>query len=128
MKKIVLLLMLMIGLSAQAQNFVGYSFRDVKGEMDRKGYVLREAYDKQGDYYLSASSSTEFKVYYFTKNNICASYVYTINGATFRDYEQGLFMIGYTKYSDGLYYKDRYVAKIAYDTEYSCWYVSMGVK
>ena len=70
MKKIVLLLMLMIGLSAQAQNFVGYSFRDVKGEMDRKGYVLREAYDKQGDYYLSASSSTEFKVYYFTKNNI----------------------------------------------------------
>ena len=120
--------MLIIGLSTQAQNFVGYSFRDIKIEMYEKGYILNEGYDNDGDYYLSATTSKEYKVYYFTKNNICALYVYTLKNVSFSDYEQSLYMIGYTKYPDGKYYNDKYVAKIEYDSEFSCWYVSMCLK
>lgn len=128
MKKLLLFLMLVIGLSTQAQNFVGYSFRDIKGEMDKRGYILTEGYDKDGDYYLSATTSTEYKVYYFTKNNICAAYVYTLKNVSFSDYEQSLYKIGYTKYSDGKYYNDKYIAKIEYDSQFGCWYVSMGLR
>ena len=120
--------MLVIGLSAQSQNFIGYSFRDIKGEMDRKGYILNEGYDKDGDYYLAARTSNEYKVYYFTNNNICAAYLYTLKNVSFSDYEQSLFIIGYTKYPDGKYYSEKYVAKIEYDSEYHCWYVIMWLK
>ena len=127
MKKIVLFLLLVIGLSAKAQNYVGFSFRDIKYEMNLKGYILTEGYDKDGDYYLGASSSTEYKVYYFTKNNICAVYVYTMKNATYSDYERALYSNGFTKNTNGRYYNGRSVAKIEYDTQYSCWYVSMGI-
>jgi hypothetical protein len=80
------------------------------------------------NYYLSATTSTEYKVYYFTKNNICAAYVYTLKNVSFSDYEQSLYKIGYTKYSDGKYYSDKYIAKIEYDSQFGCWYVSMGLK
>jgi len=128
MKKIVLFFLLVIGLSARAQNYVGFSFRDIKYEMNLKGYILTEGYDKQGDYYLGAASSTEYKVYYFTKNNICALYLYTIKNTSYSDYEQALYSNGYVKNSDGRYYTERHVAKIEYDTQYSCWYVSMSIR
>jgi hypothetical protein len=128
MKKLLLFLMLIIGLSTQAQNFIGFSFRDIKGEMDRNGYILSEGYDKDGDYYLSARTSLEFKVYYFTKNNICTVYVYTLKNVSFSDYEQSLYKNGYSKYSNGKYYSDKYIAKIEYDYQFSSWYVTMEVR
>jgi hypothetical protein len=128
MKKVILFLMLVIGLSAQAQNLVGRSFRDVKGEMDRRGYYIKEGFDKDNDYYLSASSSTEYKVYYFTKSNLCAVYVYTIKDIGFKDFENSLYSNGYVRNTDGRYYTENYVAIIDYNAEYSYWYVKIGMR
>lgn len=125
MKKLLLLLILIIGLSAQAQNLIGLSFRDVKIEMSKKGYVISDGYDSDNDYYLSASSLTGYRVYYFTKDNICKTYVYIIKNDTFNDYEQGLYIIGYRKISDYTYYNGEYIAKIDYNTQLNCWYVSV---
>jgi len=127
MKKIIATAaMILIGLASYSQNLIGQSFRDVKKEMNEKGFILTEGYtDENKIYYLLAYDNNETRVYYFSSANICIVYEYSPKGVPRATMEKGLFNAGYHKNLNGDYDNENYTAIISYSADIKRWVVTM---
>lgn len=125
MKRILILLLIIAAMvtKSNAQNFLGYSFYDIKDEMILKGYSISVDRTDAGTKYLTATTHNQMRVYYFDSYNNCIRYLYTIDGATYKILEDALNSNGYTKYSDGYYYTNDYKADIVYVDSFKNWVV-----
>jgi len=125
MKKLIFLL-LIIGTmvtKSNAQNFLGFSFYDIRDEMNLKGYSINVDRTENGYKCLTATTHNQMRLYFFDDNNNCIRYVYSIEGATYKILEDALRNNDYTKYSDGSFYTSQYKADIVYLDEYKNWFV-----
>ena len=125
MKRILILLLIIVAMvtKSNAQNFLGYSFYDIRDEMTYKGYSINVDRTTAGTKYLMATTHNQMRVYYFDSYNNCIRYLYTIDGATYKILEDALRNNDYTKYSDGSFYTSQYKADIVYLDEYKNWFV-----
>jgi len=125
MKKLIFLL-LIIGTmvtKSNAQNFLGFSFYDIRDEMNLKGYSINVDRTENGFKCLTATTHNQMRLYFFDDNNNCIRYVYSIEGATYKILEDALRSNDYTKYSDGSFYTSQYKADIVYLDQYKNWFV-----
>ena len=125
MKKLIFLL-LIIGTmvtKSNAQNFLGFSFYDIRDEMNLKGYSINVDRTENGFKCLTATTSNQMRLYFFDDNNNCIRYVYSIEGATYKILEDALRSNDYVKYSDGFFYTSRFKADIVYLDNYKAWVV-----
>jgi hypothetical protein len=125
MKKLIFLL-LIIGTmvtKSNAQNFLGFSFYDIRDEMNLKGYSINVDRTENGYKCLTATTHNQMRLYFFDDNNNCIRYVYSIEGATYKILEDALRSNDYTKYSDGSFYTSQYKADIVYLDQYKNWFV-----
>lgn len=123
MKKIYLFLMLILGLSSQAQNLIGYSFSDVKKEMNK--YTIEDGYTDYNVCYLMAYDDDRLNVYYFSDNNKCVAYKYTIYKYTLADLENELSSDGYVLYKDKTYRNNSFISEIKWEKSINGWSVLM---
>ncbi len=129
MKKILITLLFIVGLanSSQAQIMLGYSIKDVKEILDRKGYIVRSGYTKQDSiYYVTAEDNLLYRVYYFSPYNECMVYVLFLEG-TEEDLIKNLIKQDYYKIGD-TFYNDECKVTISYDSDVELYYYTWTFK
>lgn len=96
-----------------SQNAIGYSWSDVNKMVKQEGFIVDYGQTKNKISYISGSDNGKIRIYYFTDNNVCFSYVLIIENADFNLYRESLIENGYVGVG-GKYYKDNYVAEIVW--------------
>jgi hypothetical protein len=128
MKKIILTLsFVLLSILSYCQNGLGTSVRDVRQLLINDGYIKTEGYTDKGVFYIIGHDNTSLRIFYFNYNNVCELYVFSIKGATYDDYERGLFDNSYVRMGSK-YYSEEYVAEIVYDNEYNIYLTKINFK
>lgn len=111
-----------------AQNCLGQSYSDVKKLMTDMGYIVNEGNSKKdGIKYITGNDELTYRIYFFSINNVCVSYVLHVREATFDVYERTLYDKGYLRLGD-LYVKDDQIAQIYFSDLFKGYVVGMKFK
>lgn len=129
MKKIFLTCILILSMfNTWAQNCLGQSYSDVKKLMTDMGYIVNEGNSKKdGIKYITGNDELTYRIYFFSINNVCVSYVLHVREATFDVYERTLYDKGYLRLGD-LYVKDDQIAQIYFSDLFKGYVVGMKFK
>ena len=128
MKKLILLIFILFAsVSSKAQNFVGYSWSDVYKNMDSNGFIIYKGNTEDNIPYIMGTDDGTIRLYYFTPNNQCYLYVYSVRGATFEQYEKALFDEGYVRMGEK-FYKDNLSAEIKWNKKLSTYTTGITFK
>ena len=115
MKKLLLVIVMMIvSVTSNAQNLIGHSWSDVYQNMDSNGYIINKGVTKDNVQCIMASENGTIRLYYFTPNNLCYLYVYAVKNTTFEQYEKALFDEGYVRMGTK-FYKEEFSAEIKWN-------------
>lgn len=127
MKNLILTISLLLtSVVSYSQNLIGSSLRDVNKELDSKGFIINQGWTNDGLYYTSGADKQTFRIYYFTKQNICFMYAISFFGLTYRENEALLLSTGYWKSSNQDYYvNDNYMATIIWMHEYQEYFITI---
>lgn len=117
MKKLVLALLVVIGFTAQAQNYVGYSKKEVQDALDNHGEHYSEGNANNGVPYIATENRIEatYKVYYFDAYNQCLRYVIFYKNASYQAITQ--FLNKEYKKFNGKWYDTGTEISVDYDNE-----------
>lgn len=129
MKKMFLTCILILSMfNTWAQNCLGQSYSDVKKLMTDMGYIVNEGNSKKdGIKYITGNDELTYRIYFFSINNVCVSYVLHVREATFDVYERTLYDKGYLRLGD-LYVKDDQIAQIYFSDLFKGYVVGMKFK
>jgi len=129
MKKLIFIFVLVLfGFKSHSQNCLGQSYSDVKKLMTDMGYIVNEGNSKKdGVKYITGNDELTYRIYFFSINNVCVSYVLHVREATFDVYERTLYDKGYLRLGD-LYVKDDQIAQIYFSDLFKGYVVGMKFK
>jgi hypothetical protein len=115
MKKLLLVIVMMIvSVTSNAQNLIGHSWSDVYQNMDSNGHIINKGVTKDNVQCIMAIDNGTIRLYYFTPNNLCYLYVYAVKNTTFEQYEKYLFDEGYVRMGTK-FYKGEFSAEIKWN-------------
>lgn len=117
MKKLVLALLVVIGFTAQAQNYVGYSKKEIISAITKNGDYYIEDKASNGIPYVALENRIEgtYKVYYFDAYNQCLRYVIFYKNASYQALTE--FLNKEYKRFNGKWYDTQTEISIEYDSE-----------
>lgn len=127
MKKLLFILFLIIGISSQAQNYVGFSKKEVKTGLNAQGESYTEDLADNGVPYISFENriSGTIQVYYFNQVNICVRYIVFYR---YLDYATLVNSLNkeYKRFGDKWYGMSS-VVELKYDYEFRGWLLQFDI-
>jgi len=128
MKKLLLVIVMMIvSVTLNAQNLIGHSWSDVYQNMDSYGHIINKGVTDDNTQYIMASDNGTIRLYYFTPNNLCYLYVYAVKNTTFEQHEKALFDEGYVRMGSK-FYKGEFSAEIKWNQKLSTYSTGITYK
>lgn len=128
MKKLLLVIVMMIvSATLNAQNLIGHSWSDVYQNMDSYGHIINKGVTDDNIQYIMASDNGTIRLYYFTPNNLCYLYIYAVNAATFEQHEKALIDEGYVRMGFK-FYKGEFSAEIKWNQKLSTYTTAITYK
>lgn len=113
--------------SSQAQVMLGYSVKDVKNILDEEGYIVKTGYTTDDNiFYITASDNLLYRIYYFSPENECRSYILFID-----DTKEALikYLIDQDYYKVGdTFYNAKYKVTINYNADVELHYYTWTFK
>ena len=117
MKKLLLILFVAIAFATQAQNYVGYSKKEIQDALTKHGDYYTEGHADNGILYIGVENRIEatYKIYYFDAYNQCVRYVIFYKNNTYQEIYQ--FLNKEYKRFNGKWYDTGIEISVKYDEE-----------